>query len=217
MIGTKMNELSQMTDSEIVARLKQGDHSVFPELTRRYRKMIFQLAVKLTKNESDAEDVVQDVFLTILEKIGGFREEAALSSWIYRVTVNASLMKLRKRSRRNWESLDENLPRFLDDGYRGNPVIDGRTHPDAVALSSEALELIRRAISRLPEKYRLPFLLQNFEGQSLKEIGEAMDLTIPTVKIRLHRARLFLRQELGAYYGITPKAKSPISAVATAN
>jgi len=192
--------MERFTDKQLVAKLKAEDKSIFPEIMNRFEPMIFQLALKLTKNESDAEDVVQDVFLTILEKIDSFREEAAFSSWIYRVTVNASLMKLRRRREKQWEPVDEDLPKFLEEGHFANPVVDGSEHPDRLALNSEARGMINSAVGELPDKYRLPFILQNIEDLSLKEIGDMLNLTIPTVKIRLHRARLFLRERLASYY-----------------
>lgn len=189
-----------LSDLDIVHRLKAGDLSVFPEFVRRYENKVYRLALKISKNEHDAQDIIQDVFLTIHRKIGTFQERSSFSSWLYRITTNSALMKLRRRKTRRTESLEDHMPRFSEDGMHLLPVPNWAVQPDDILLNEETRGVIRSAIDSLPEKYRIPFILQNFEDMSLKEIGSIMNLKISTVKIRLHRARLFLRDKLSNYY-----------------
>ena len=190
---------TRTSEKELIVALKAKDRAALAKVVNRYEGMIRQLAFKLTQNRQDAEDITQDVFLTVLEKIGTFRGESALSSWLYRVTANASLMRLRRR-RRSYESQDTDLPQFMDDSHPATPRVSWTERPDTIALTEEALGIITEAIQALPGKYRLPFVLQNMDDHSLREIGDMLGLSEAAVKIRLHRARLALRRRLATYY-----------------
>jgi RNA polymerase sigma-70 factor (ECF subfamily) len=153
----------------------------------------------MLRNEADAEDVTQEVLLQVVRKLDTFRGDADLTTWLHRVTVNAALIHLRKRPQRLGGQPVVSLRQLRDEGHApvGTPVAT-RT-PDRLAQDAEQRRLIEQAIARLPERYRVAFLLASVEGLSHREIGVRLGLTAAAVKTRMHRARLLLRDDLAAY------------------
>ena len=187
---------------QLVERIRSGDYSAFEELVARFERKVYALALKLTGNQADAEEIAQDVFLTIYQKLDSFRGESALSSWIYRVTANAAFMKLRDRRKRRSTSYEEQATSAAaeDQDLPGVtatfPQGDWSAQADEQLEAGELGEQLKDAIARLPEKFKLIFLLKDVQGLSNEEIGEIVNMSVPAVKSRLHRARLFLREEL---------------------
>ena len=186
------------TDLALIAKFRKGCMSSFEELVERYETKVNNLAMRLTRNSEDAEEVLQDVFITVYRKIAGFEGKAKFSSWLYRITVNAAFMKLRKRRQEQNVSLDEMMPHIQNKatGYLSNLSARGDTN----ALNNEVREALESAIAKLPDDYRAVFVLRDIDGLSNKEVGEILDLSIPAVKSRLHRSRLMLRRRLRRFY-----------------
>lgn len=189
----------QEEDLRLVGEALEGDYDAFEQIVTRYQDKAYRLAWSLVKDDSDANDVVQDAFLNVYRKLDSYNGDAAFSSWIYRVIVNTALMRLRKRKRRSEVSMADLGPSFLDDGHHAFTVPEWRVRADEAVENRELREKILEAIDQLEPKYQTVFILKEIEGLSLKEIGDIMDLTVPAVKSRLHRARLYLRASLERY------------------
>jgi len=187
-------------DRNLLARAATGDVEALETLMTRYSTRVYRLAYGITRSAPDAEEVVQDVFLQIVNKGAGFEGRAALSSWIYRITTNLSLNKRRGKRRELETSLDELLPTFLPDGHRAGEraflVADWSEMPDRALLSGEARRVLEAAIDRLPEHYRAVLVLRDVEELSNEEVAQIVGDTVPAVKTRLHRARMVLREQL---------------------
>lgn len=181
------------SDAELVAEFRAGDVASFEELISRYAQKAFSLASRLTKSPEDAEEVLQDVFVTVFRKIEGFQSKSSFSSWLYRITVNCSFMKLRKK-RQNRSVSIEDLPLTLQKSLRSAKHAPHET--EIVTLRHELGEAIESAIQRLPEEYRPVFILRDVDGLTSREVGKILSLSIPAVKSRLHRSRLMLRRTL---------------------
>jgi RNA polymerase sigma-70 factor (ECF subfamily) len=166
---------------------------------RDHAPRITNVARRMLRNEADAEDVTQEVLLQVVRKLDTFRGDADLTTWLHRVTVNAALIHLRKRPQRLGGQPVVSLRQLRDEGHAavGTPVA-ART-PERLAQDAEQRRLIELAIARLPERYRVAFLLANVEGLSHREIAVHLGLTAAAVKTRMHRARLLLRDDLAAY------------------
>ena len=183
---------------ELLARSKVGDVAAFTTLVRRYEERVYNLAYRMTGNPSDAADVAQEAFLAAYEGLGKFRGDAAFYTWLYRIAVNKALMHRRTRDMRPEfaASSDEASP--LD--AAGDPA-DG---PEERALSNERSAAVQTAISRLPEDYRSIVVLRDIEGFEYEEIADILNIALGTVKSRLHRGRLLLRDTLGPFLRVTP-------------
>jgi len=188
------------TELSLIERLRNGDTGALEPLMDRYAARVYRLAHGITRNEADAEEVVQDVFMTLVRKIHAFEGRAALGSWIYRVTTNAALMKRRGKRASVEVSLEDYLPTFLPDGHRAGDqsflLADWSQSPEQDLLSRETGEVLRRAIDELPGHYRAVLVLRDVEGVSNEEAAEALGESVSSVKSRLHRARMVLREEL---------------------
>jgi RNA polymerase sigma-70 factor (ECF subfamily) len=156
------------------------------------------LALRFTRNQEDAEEVMQDVFTTVYRKIDGFRGQSAFSSWLYRIVVNAAFMKLRKKKQSQTVSMEDLAPAVKQYCMERDSVTS--THSYNVTVTRELQEVLQRAIDKLPDQYRAVFVLRDVDGLSNQETGEILDLSIPAVKSRLHRSRIMLRKRLQRYY-----------------
>ncbi len=190
-----------LSDNELVGLIREKDYAAFEEVVERYSPKAMRLAMKITKNREDAQDVLQETFVSIYKNIESFRGESAFSSWIYRICTNFALMKLRGRKFDNQsDSMDENpnmdIERLAEHSHSDN---DWSDRAEKLLLKKELREKIDEAIDRLPDEYRIVFLMKDVDGMSNEEIGRELNLTIPAVKSRLHRARLFLRKEISKY------------------
>ncbi len=184
----------------LVQRLRGGDPAALEILMEHYADRVYRLAHGITGNAADAEEVVQDVFLTLFRKIHTFEGRSALGSWIYRVTTNAALIKRRGRRADREVPLDLPFPAFLPDGHRAaDPAFlkaDWSQTPEADLLSKETREVLHRAIDNLPEQYRVVVVLRDVQGLSNEEVAEVVGESVACVKSRLHRARMVLREHL---------------------
>jgi RNA polymerase sigma-70 factor (ECF subfamily) len=196
-----MNELS--SDTELVRRAKAGELEAFETLAGRYERKVYSLARRILRHEQDAEDVTQQTFLSALENLDGFREEASFSTWLLRVATHAALKVIRKRKGLPTVSLEANTE--PQEGYDSLPhpeyIADWRESPEELVSRNETAQLIDEALSELEEKHRAVFLLRDVEGFSVKETAEALGLSEVNVKVRLLRARLQLRERLTRAFG----------------
>jgi len=195
-----MGRKKRKTDEELVADLKRGDAAAFTELVNRHQGKVYQLALKLTRNETDAEDVLQETFLRVYNKIGTFRGDAAFTSWLYRIAANASFAKLGERRKHEHADIDELYPE-IEQGAIPHAE-DWSRRPDSVLLGKEALAFLEKAIDELPDDFRVVVLLRDVQGLSNAQVAEILGLTVAAVKSRLHRARLFLRKRLSEYFEV---------------
>jgi RNA polymerase sigma-70 factor (ECF subfamily) len=196
-------------EAELVERLRRRERDAAEALVTAYGDRVYRLALRITGNPSDAEEVVQDAFWTVTRKIDTFRGDAAFGSWLYRITANAAYQKLRRpRSERNevpWESVGAPGD---DRGPQQAPLADWSAGGEDVALQAEQRRILETAIGELPANHRATFLLHDVEGLSNPEIAQTLHLKVATVKSRVHRARLFLRGRLTEYMTDTPRPVS---------
>jgi RNA polymerase sigma-70 factor (ECF subfamily) len=166
---------------------------------------VYRIAFGITRNSADAEEVVQDAFLALYQGAGSFEGRAALSTWLYRVTTNAALMKRRGRRHTAEVSLEAQLPAFREDGSRAGDLntlmADWSQNPEAQLLSRETQAVLERAVDTLPEAYRVVLWLRDVEGLSNEEAAAVVGLSVAAVKSRLHRARLAVREQLARHLG----------------
>lgn len=190
--------LTEINDKELVLELQNGNVEAFEELLTRHEERVYNLALRITRNQEDAEEVLQDVFTSVYRKIDTFEGKAAFSSWIYRITSNTAFMLLRKRKQRPAVSI-EDLPISLK-----NEKMEKTENINFDALSccynSELQDQIGKALSKIPKEYGDVFILRDIDGMSNQEVAETLQLSIAAVKSRLHRARVMLRKSLQDYY-----------------
>ena len=192
---------TEWSDEQLHQALLDRRPEAVEELVARFGPKTYRLALRITGKPEDAQEVTQDVMWTVSRKIDTFKGESALGSWIYRITANAAYQKLRGRRGKDEVSWETLLPAFDADGHFVEPVRDWAQAFDDPALQAEARERLRTAIDSLPPDYRTAFVLHDMEGVSNPEIGELLGISLPAVKSRVHRSRLFLRQRLAEYFG----------------
>jgi RNA polymerase sigma-70 factor (ECF subfamily) len=181
-------------DAVLLERLRSGEDAAFEELMNDNGGRMLSTARRMVRSEEDARDVVQEAFLLAFRSLPSFAGRARLSTWLHRIVVNVSLMRLRRRKRRPECSIEDQLPRFGSDGHRVIEDHDAAelTPPDE--LEREAVRvLVRRCIDRLPDSYRVILLLRDIEELTTEETAEALGIRAGTVKVRLHRARQALK------------------------
>jgi RNA polymerase sigma-70 factor (ECF subfamily) len=188
-----------LDDNVLLEELRKGTPEAVEMLFDRFHSKIYSLAMSILKNESDAEEAAQDVFLTVVQKAHTFKGNSALYSWIYRICVNTCLMRLRGKRRGETVSIEDFMPVFTEEGMHASLIDDWSKEVERKALDKELGQVIRRFTENLSEKYRVVFVLSDVEGLSNEETAEILGLTVPAVKSRLHRARLYLRQQLSRY------------------
>jgi RNA polymerase sigma-70 factor (ECF subfamily) len=187
---------AEREERRLVEGCARGDFACFERLVGRYEKKIYNLALRMLRDPDDAREVLQETFLKVYDNLEKFRGEAQLSTWIYRIAMNEALMRIRKNKHR-----PRSLEVVNEDGERREiDVEDWAPRPVERLLTKELGGELDRAIAALPEDYRGAFLLRDVEGLSNEAIARAMKLSVPAVKSRIHRARVFLRNELATYF-----------------
>lgn len=187
-------------EEALVRDFQAGDLEAYDKIAEIYQKKIYGLSFNLTRNQMDAQDVTQEVLLTLYRKISMFQGKSAFSSWVYRITLNASYMKLRSKKKEPNVSIDDLLPSFNGAGFQQEKIQDWSENTESLLFTNETRDVIQKAVDLLPEKEKVVFLLRDIEGLSTEKAGEILELTVPAVKSRLHRARLFLRKKLANYF-----------------
>jgi RNA polymerase sigma-70 factor (ECF subfamily) len=187
-------------DADLVEALRREEPDAAERLVERYGDRVYRLAMRITGLREDAEEAAQDALWTIARKVNMFKGESAFGSWIYRITANAAYQKLRTRRQKAAEiALDDVLPSLDGDGRHFEPMDDWSNRVDEKALQGELREVLQRAIDGLPSDYRTALLLHDVEGLSNPDIAEALGISLPAVKSRVHRSRLFVRKQLSDY------------------
>jgi RNA polymerase sigma-70 factor (ECF subfamily) len=203
--ATAQDQHADAEERALIQRLKAGDHEAFEALFQRYFHTVYRRAMRLVGQQAEAEEVVQEVFLTVYEKVHTFRGQSAFATWLYRITVNAALSKLRQRKRGEEVPFEEFLPRFREDGHHlVRPVVDWSNELEGGLAREEVRHLILQALDQLPPTDKAVVVLSDLEGLSDREIGATLGLSVSAVKSRLHRARLFLRGKLAVTLGYSP-------------
>jgi RNA polymerase sigma-70 factor (ECF subfamily) len=180
-------------ERELVAALRRGEDAAYERIVRELGGRMLVVARRFMRQDSEAEDVVQEAFIQAFKNIGRFQEGSRLSTWLHRITVNAALMRLRKASRRREISIEDLLPSYLDDGHRMDPGPAWSETGEDVAMREETRQLVRRSIEQLPETYRNVLLLRDIEQLDTAEAAKALGISVNATKTRLHRARQALR------------------------
>jgi RNA polymerase sigma-70 factor, ECF subfamily len=195
-----MTRTNADAEGALVEALRREDPDAAATLVETYGDRVYRLARRITGSNEDAEEVTQDALWTAARKIHTFKGESAFGSWLYRITANAAYMKLRARkSKANEIALDDVLPSLDEEGRHFEPMDDWSTRVDAAALQGELREHLEEAIAGLPPEYRTALILHDIEGLSNPDIAETLGISLPAVKSRVHRSRLFLRQRLSDY------------------
>ena len=188
------------SETVLIERLRDGDDAALETLMERYASRVYRVARSITRTDADAEEVVQDVFMTLARKIDNFEGRAALGTWIYRVATNAALLRRRGKRAQLEVSLEEHLPTFKDDGHREGDrsylLADWSQTPETELLGGEARAILSRAIDQLPEPYRAVLVLRDVEELTNEETARILGESVASVKSRLHRARMALREQL---------------------
>ncbi len=184
------------SERELVELSRKGNRAAQAKIVQKYERMVYNLSLRLLGSQEEAECVLQETFLKVLESLGKFKGYSQLSTWIYRIATNQALMRLRDKKREYIAfPVDDEVP--LKDYSNLTSMLS--SNPLDELLNSELKEKMSASIKLLSPKYKSVFILKDIEGLSLKEISEILNMSIPAVKSNLHRARLFLRDKLTEY------------------
>ncbi len=200
--------MSEAEQVSLLARLRAGDERALAELADAYRTKIYQLAFRYLRSREDAEEVTQDVLFKVYRKVGEFRGDAALSSWIYRITFNAAMSRLRTVKYQRAQAADRQADAAIDrdgtnyaaDAARAD-VADWTNMADEGVLRSQLRKRVFGAILSLPAIYRAPVIMRDIQGMSTEEASARLHVKDQTLKSRLHRGRLILRKQLADFAG----------------
>ena len=191
-------------DLALVHACKSGNAVAFEELVKRYDTKLFRIAQHITHNRDDAQDAVQEAFLKVFRKLAQFQENSKFSTWLTRITVNESLMMLRKQRHNKEFSIDNNLE--SEDHSLTSELADWARNPEELYRGFELRNILRSELQELQPGLRVVFVLRDIEGLSTEETAEVLESTPVAVKARLWRARLKLRERLSKYLGISVTA-----------
>ena len=194
------------SDQELLARLQSGDERALADLADAYSSKIYQLAFRYLRNKEDAEEITQDVLFKVYRKVDAFRGDAQLSSWIYRITFNAAMSRLRTARYQRAQAEDRRAAAATEDDGSSMPsrtpdVADWSDMADERVLRSQLRQRVFRAIRALPAIYRAPVMLRDIQGMSTEEASAMLKVKDQTLKSRLHRGRLILRKQLADFAG----------------
>jgi RNA polymerase sigma-70 factor (ECF subfamily) len=199
----------QVADDELslVIAAQGGDLNAFEELVRRYEMKILRLAEHITGNAEDAQDVLQDTFLKAYSKLDQFQRNSRFYTWLVRIAVNESLMRLRKRRGDKTVSIDQDIE--TEEDVVPRQIADWHPNPEQQYATEQMRDILGRTIASLPLAYRSVFQLRDVEGLSTEETADLLHISIPAVKSRLLRARLQLREKLSNYFRKQPEGVQP--------
>ena len=198
MATIQIGENEQHPDVALVDSARGGDVHAFETLVNKYDRQIFRIAQHITQNREDAQDVVQDAFLKAYEKLDQFQGNSKFYTWLVRIAVNESLMRLRKRRTGKMVSIDDDIE--TEEGSVPRDLADWSPNPEQNYGQAELAEILRKTIQGLPHGFRIVFVLRDVDGLSTEETAETLGLSVPAVKSRLLRARLQLRERLSRYF-----------------
>lgn len=188
-------------EAELLAALRSGQEDAFERLVRAHSGRMLSVCRRILRNDEEAKDAVQEAFVSAFRGIRSFEGTSQLGTWLHRIAVNASLMRLRSKKRRPEESIEDLLPRFSEDGHARNDPQDWSPSALQMVETRETRDFVRGCIDRLPEMYRVVLLLRDIEELDTAEAAEVLGVSEGVVKVRLHRARHALRRLLGERFG----------------
>ncbi|MBN1301265.1 MAG: RNA polymerase sigma factor [Melioribacteraceae bacterium] len=180
-----------MSEPELIEKAKEGNRQALAQLVKNYEQTIYNFAFKVCRNKDRAEHTMQETFLSMVKSISQFSGKSKLSTWLYTIVSNHCLMQARSNKNKFFDSLDDD-ELYIDE----SEIAEWKVTPDQVAENNELKEILDNAIQKLPQDYKIVFLLRDVEGLSTEETANVVDVSVPAVKSRLHRARAFLRSEL---------------------
>ncbi len=180
-----------MDDKELIKLAQDGDRNALAKLVKLYEQTVYNFAFKICRDKEKAEHTMQETFMSMVKNIKQFSGKSKLSTWLYTVVSNHCLMMARANKKHIHTSIDDD-DALIDDKH----IADWKVTPEKVAENNELKEVLDEAIKKLPADYRIVFMMRDIEGLSTEETGKAINLSVPAVKSRLHRARAFLRNEL---------------------
>ncbi len=202
--------LDKQTDIGLLKRAKVGDFAAFQQLVAKLQPRVYGLAYRILQQTQDAEDATQQTFLALIEHISDFREESSVATWVLKIATNYALKILRKKRGGKMVSMTDMAS---DDNYNDIPhpefIAPWSQTADEIVQQAEVQEELEKALLELDDKYRLVFVLRDVEGLSVRETAQALELTESTVKVRLLRARLALRERLTKKFGDAMQAMIP--------
>jgi RNA polymerase sigma-70 factor, ECF subfamily len=200
-----------LPDDELIRVAQNGNTAAFTELVRRYEDTVFRFSYKICRDREKASETMQDTFVNVFRKLGTFDGKSKFSTWLYAIVTNNCLMKHRKRKR---DEIEESLEAFdhasQHQHEHAHPATQFQTleTPVDIVMTRELKDLLDRAIKRLPEVYRVVFVMRDVEGQSNEETARVLGLSVEATKSRLRRARAFLRGQLAPYVQTSGRAAS---------
>jgi len=185
-------------EKKLISAARRGDERAMRKLVDTYSPRLYNVTLRILRNSQDAEDALQETFITAFIKLDQFDGRSTFLTWIYRIAVNASLMALRKRRARSQKEESIHVPGFEE--IRSRQIIDWHADPTRKVMGAELRAVMEKAIDQLPPQYRTVFVLRDLEEFSTEETAKIVGITPANVKVRLMRARLFLREALGKYF-----------------
>jgi RNA polymerase sigma-70 factor, ECF subfamily len=189
-----------LSDQALVEKIKSGDYDAFSDMVNRYEGKVYRLAIRMLRNQEDAEDALQETFLQVYRGVKDFEGRSSFSTWLFRLATNVCLMKIRSRKIEPSKllPLEDYTPQHEKDK---NPQLqEWPEKPEEILLNKESREKMLEALDKLAPEYRAVFVLRDIEGFTNAETGEALGISVAAVKSRLHRARLHLREKLTVYF-----------------
>ena len=189
-----------VNEHELVGALRAGEEWAFETLVRLYGRRLLAVALRLTRNLEDAQDVLQTAYLNAFRSLNHFEGNAQLCTWLHRIVVNTALMKMRSRRRKPEESIETLLPDYQEDGHHVEQFSDWTLPADELLEQQQTRATVRTCIERLPEKYRTVLVLRDLNELSTQEVADILTMTPTAVKVRLHRARQALSTLLRREY-----------------
>ena len=200
MAASTMDEAPPDEDSQLLARLRQKDAAAFEVLVRSHGGRMMSVALRMMRHETDAQDVVQEAFLSAFKALPQFSGQSRLSTWLHRIVINAALMKLRAKQRKPESSIEDLLPHFKNDGHVADVAADWSASAEEAMLQAETRQFVRQSIDRLPDSYRTVLILRDLEDLSTSETAAILEVSVDLIKTRLHRARQALRTLLEHHF-----------------
>ena len=187
-----------MTEEEIIEKLRNGDRDTFRYVVGKYQKMVINCAYKFVRDEHSAQDLAQEVFITVFEQIGSFKKQSQLSTWIYRITISKSLNHLKALKRKKRFAM---LKRFFGEDKIEDSIKASRSEePDSKLEQSDRVNLLLRAVEKLPENQRIAFTLCKYDEMKHEEIAQILNVSVSAVESLIHRAKNNLKKILFEYY-----------------
>ncbi len=201
--ATGTSPASSAQGSDLLDRVRAGDAAACAEFVKTHEPRMLATSRRFLRCDHDCADAVQEAFISAFRALPGFEGQSSVSTWLHRIVVNACLMKLRSKSRRDMSSIDEMLPDFADDGHHARSVAAWPDELVAAEDESNVKALVRQSIDQLPESYRTVLILRDMEDLDTEKTAELLGISESNVKVRLHRARLALQSLLNPYFGAT--------------